>query len=288
MDLIKKSLNHCRQALDDAGLTTTEIDEVIIVGGSSRIPKVQDEVERLFGKEPRKGIDPDEAVVIGAAIHAGMLTGKVRDVSFQDVTPLTLGMRTVGNTATSIIPRNTPIPVSKTRTFSTASDFQRSMDIQVYQGESPVFNENKMLGCFTLVNLPPALAGSVKIDVTFNINGDGILGILALNKDTGEEQEMTINVSSGLSEEDVARITQEFEARNRAEALVSQAKKLMQDLEGRVDAELIQETEEKIKSMKLALQEHDVSLVHSTMQDISKILETAKILMYQEEETNSS
>ncbi len=286
-DLIKKSLDHCRRALDDAGLATSQIDEVLIVGGSSRIPRVQEEVERFFGREPRKGMDPDEAIVIGAAVHAGMLTGKVRDVSFQDVTPLTLGMRTVGNIATFIIPRNTPVPVSKTRTFSTASDFQRSMDIQVYQGESPIFNENRMLGCFTLINLPPAPAGTVKIDVTFSIDGDGILSVLARNKDTGDEQEMTINVSSGLSEEDVAQISQEFETRNSAEALVSQVKKAMQDLEGRIDDELKQEIEDKVKSVKSALQGHDVSLVHSTMQDLSKILETAKLVMNQEEETTS-
>jgi len=287
-DLINKSLDHCHRALEDAGMDNAHIDEVLLVGGSSRIPMVQEEVERFFGREPRKGIDPDEAIVIGAAVHAGMLTGKIQDVTFRDVTPLTLGMRTVGNKATCIIPRNTPIPVSNTRTFTTSADFQRSMDIEVYQGESLFFDENKMLGCFTLVNLPPAPAGETKIDVTFNINGNGILSVLALNKDTGNKQEMTISVSSGLSEEDVAQISHEFETYNSAETLVSQVKKLMQDLDGKLSDELKQEIENKIKSVKSALQGHDISIVQTDMQDLSKLLHVMGTLMNQDEENSSS
>lgn len=287
-DLIKRTLDYCRRALDDVDLSTSQIDEVLLSGGSSRMPKVQEEVGRFFGQEPRKGIDPDEAVVMGAAIHAGMITGEVQDISFVDVTPLTLGIRTIGNAATPIIPRNTTIPVSKTRRFSTASDFQRSMDIKVYQGESTIFDENKMLGCFTLVNLTPAPAGAVKIDVTFDMDSDGILNVLARNKGTGDEQEMNINLSSGLSEEDVAQISQEFEIRNSAEALVHQAKMTMQDLEGKITAELRQEIEDKANSVKSALKGQDVHLIHNTMQDLYKTVETVNVETNQEEATTSS
>ena len=220
IDLIKKSLDHCRRALDDVDLSASQIDEVLLVGGSSRMPRVQEEVERFFGQEPHKGIDPDEAIVMGAAIHAGMITGKVRDVSFLDVTPLTLGIRTVGDAATPVIRRNTTVPANETRTFATSSDFQRSMDILVYQGENPIFSENKMLGSFNIGSLNPAPAGVVKIDVTFNIDADGILNVLARNKENGDKKEITISVSSGLSEEEVAQISQEFETRNSAEALL--------------------------------------------------------------------
>jgi len=287
-DLIKKTVDYCRRALDDAGLSISEINEVLIVGGSSRIPKVQEEVERLFGQEPRKGIDPDEAIVIGAAIHASMLTGDVEDVSFLDVTPLTLGIRTVGDVATPIIPRNTTIPTCKSRTFSTASDFQRSMDIQVYQGESRICNDNKMLGCFTIVNLPPAPAGVVKVDVTFNIDADGILNVHARNNGTGDENEITISITSGLEEEEIEQISQEFKIRNNAEALVCQVKKILTDLEGRVTAELKEEVEDKVDSVKAALKGQDVPLISNTMQNLYKTLETVKVETDQEEAAASS
>ncbi|MFC2009365.1 molecular chaperone DnaK [Chloroflexota bacterium] len=287
-DLIKKTVDYCRRALDDAGLSISEIDEVLIVGGSSRIPRVQEEVERFFSQEPRKGIDPDEAIVIGAAIHASMLIGDVEDVSFLDVTPLTLGIRTVGDVATPIIPRNTPIPTCKTRTFSTASDFQRSMDIQVYQGESRIFDDNKMLGCFTIVNLPPASAGVVKVDVTFNIDADGILNVHAQNNGTGDENEITISITSGLKEEEIEQISQEFKIRNNAEALVCQVKKTLPDLEGRVTDELKEELEDKVDSVKAALKGQDVPLISNAMKDLCETLETVKIKTNQEEATTSS
>ncbi len=276
LDLIKQTLRCCRQALADARLTAGDISEVLLVGGSSRIPRVQEEVQEFFGREPRKGIDPDEAIALGAAIQAGMLSRELDDVVLSDVTPLTLGIRTVGGIATPIIPRSTPIPVSKTRTFSTAADMQRSIEVLVYQGERELFDENTMLGCFTLTGIPPAPAGEVKIDVTFNIDADGILNVTARDKSTGNEKELTISASSGLSREEVEQAARDLEVRDSASLLLHRAEKILQGLDDGA-GQLKQRIEGDIASLRSALQGQDLLSITSAVQQLGDSLQPAAV-----------
>ena len=268
MDLVEKTLGPCKQALTDAGKTTAQIDEVILVGGQTRMPLVQEKVKQFFGKEPNKGVNPDEVVAIGAAIQAGVLKGEVKDVLLLDVTPLTLGIETLGGVATPLIPRNTTIPTSKSQIFSTAADNQPSVEIHVLQGERPMAADNRTLGRFMLDGILPAPRGMPQIEVTFDIDANGILNVKAQDKGTGKEQKITITASSGLSKEEVAKMQrdaeahaaedtkrrEEIEARNMADNLAYTAEKTLRDNKDKIPADLNKEVEGKVKAVKDALQ----------------------------------
>lgn len=217
-DLVKRSMEPCKKALNDAGLSTSDIDEVILVGGSTRIPIIQEEVEKFFGKKPSKGVNPDEVVAIGAAIQGGVLTGDVKDVLLLDVTPLSLGIETMGSVFTKLIDANTTIPTKKSEVFSTASDNQPAVSIRVGQGERPMFNDNKEIGRFDLTDIPPAPRGVPQIEVTFDIDANGILHVSAKDKGTGKEQSIKIQASSGLSDAEIERMKKEAEENAAADA----------------------------------------------------------------------
>ncbi|HJX69579.1 MAG TPA: molecular chaperone DnaK [Dehalococcoidia bacterium] len=288
LDLIQKSFDSCHQALADARLSPSQINEVLLVGGTTRIPRVREEVRRFFGKEPRKGIDPDEAVVQGAAVCAGMLTGQVKGTSLVDVTPLTLGIRTLGGEATPVVPRGTIIPAHRSRVFSTANDLQNSIEIQVFQGEHRRFDDNTMLGSFEFVGLPLAHAGVAKIEVSFDIDANSILDISARDITTGKKKEMVITASSGLSREEVEQMALDFEIRSNAETLVHQAKETVQDLKDKLSLDLVKKVEGGINKIELALAGEDTSLVSSTMQTLSEMLQMVRASVPQQKEASPS
>ncbi len=277
-DLIEKSTGPVRQALTDANLKESEIEEVVLVGGQTRMPAVQERVKQFFGKEPHKGVNPDEVVAVGAAIQAGVLQGDVKNVLLLDVTPLTLGIETLGGVATPLIPRNTTIPTSKSQVFSTASDNQTSVEIHVLQGERPMANDNKSIGRFILDGILPAPRGLPQIEVSFDIDANGILSVSAKDKGTGREQRITITASSGLSKEEIERMTKEAEAhaeedrrrredietRNAADSLAYAAEKLIRDdTEGRLPQNLKDEVQEKINAVRQALERDDIAAIRS-------------------------
>ena len=214
-DLVQKTVEPCRQAMKDAGLSAAEINEVVLVGGMTRMPKVQEVVKQLFGKEPHKGVNPDEVVAIGAAIQAGVLAGDVKDVLLLDVTPLSLGIETLGGVFTRLIDRNTTIPTKKSQVFSTAEDSQSAVTIRVFQGEREMAQDNKMLGQFDLVGLPPAPRGVPQIEVGFDIDANGIVNVTAKDKGTGKEQQIRIQASGGLSEGDIEKMVKDAEVPRR-------------------------------------------------------------------------
>ncbi|MBN1485929.1 MAG: molecular chaperone DnaK [Chloroflexia bacterium] len=283
-DLVERSLGPVKQALSDANLQTGQIDEVILVGGQTRMPLVQKTVRDHFGKEPHKGINPDEVVAVGAAIQAGVLGGEVKDVLLLDVTPLTLGVETLGGVMTSIIPRNTTIPVRKSQIFSTATENQPSVEIHVLQGERPMAANNKTLGQFILDGIPPAPRGIPQIEVTFDIDADGILHVSAKDKATGREQKITIKASSGLSETEIDQMVQdaekhaeedlrhkqEVETRNQADNLAYQIERTLADLGDKVPADIRSEVEGKIAAVRSALEGDSTEQISVAMQELSQ------------------
>ena len=297
-DLIQKSLGPCEQALRDAKVTQAEIGEVILVGGMTRMPAIQEAVRKFFGKEPHKGVNPDEVVALGAAIQAGVLSGEVKDVLLLDVTPLTLSIETLGSVATPLIERNTTIPTKKSQIFSTAADGQSQVEIHVLQGERPMAADNKTLGRFILDGLPPAPRGIPQIEVTFDIDADGILHVAAQDKATGRAQSITITASSGLSKDEVDRMVQdadrhrqedesrkeEVETRNNADSLVYQAEKLIREQGEQVPDDLKSEVEGKIAATRSAMQGQDLAHLKKTVQELSESLQKVGAAMYQQPE----
>ena len=294
MDLLEKSIEPCRKALADAKLTTAQITDVILVGGQSRMPKVQDMVRRFFGKEPVKGVNPDEVVALGAAIQAGVIKQEIKDVLLLDVTPLTLGIETLGGVSTPLIPRNTTIPTSKSQTFSTAADNQPSVEIHVLQGERPMSADNRTLGRFMLDGILPAPRGVPQVEVSFDISADGILDVRAQDKGTGKEQKIRITASSGLNKEEVEKMRrdaeshaaddtrkkEEVEARNTADTLVYTAERTLREQGDKIPAELKQELEGKIAAVRSALQGTDAGYMRSTTQDLSNTMQKIGSAVY--------
>jgi len=295
-DLIEGSLEPCRQALTDAGLTAAQINDVILVGGQTRMPKVQDTLSKFFGREPVKGVNPDEAVALGAAIQAGVLKGEVKEVLLLDVTPLTLGIETLGRVATPLIPRNTTIPTSKSQIFSTAADSQPSVEIHVLQGERPMAADNRTLGRFMLDGILPAPRGMPQVEVTFDIDANGILNVSALDKGTGKEQKITITASSGLSKEEVekmkreaesfaaedAKRKEEIETRNSADSLAYTAEKTLRDYGDKIPTDVKQEIESKIANVKSALQGSDINSIRNSTQELSQAMQKVGASVYQQ------
>ena len=285
--LIDKTGGPCRQAITDAGLQASEIDEVILVGGMTRMPAVQEKVKSIFGREPSRSVNPDEAVAMGAAIQAGVLGGEVGDIVLLDVTPLTLGLETLGSVMTTLISRNTTIPTKKTETFTTAADGQTSVDIHVLQGERPMAGDNKSIGRFILDGLLPAPRGVPQVDVTFDIDANGILSVSAQDKGTGKEQRIVIQPSSGISKDEIDQMVDsaraheeedqrrraEVETRNQADSLVYSTEKLLQDNADKVPEDLKAEVEGKIATLKSAVAANNVAEMQTAMNDLNESLQ---------------
>lgn len=293
-DLVRRSMEPCKKALSDAGLSVSDIDEVILVGGSTRIPVIQEEVEKFFGKKPSKGVNPDEVVAIGAAIQGGVLTGDVKDVLLLDVTPLSLGIETMGSVFTKLIEANTTIPTKKSEVFSTASDNQPAVSIRVGQGERPMFNDNKEIGRFDLADIPPAPRGVPQIEVTFDIDANGILHVSAKDKGTGKEQSIKIQASSGLSDEEIDRMKREAEENaaadskkkeevevfNKADGLIFQTEKQLKEFGDKLSADKKTAIETAVADLKTAFEAKDLDSVKAKTEALDAAWMAASEEMY--------
>ena len=300
MDLVERTIQLCVQAFEAAkkgSAPIEQVDEVLLVGGQTRMPLVQDKVKQFFGKEPNKSVNPDEVVAIGAAIQAGVLKGEVKDVLLLDVTPLTLGIETLGGVATPLIPRNTTIPTAKSQIFSTAADNQPSVEIHVLQGERPMANDNRTLGRFMLDGILPAPRGVPQVEVTFDLDANGILNVRAQDKGTGKEQKITITASSGLSKDEVNKMQkeaemhaaedvkrrEEIEAKNMADTMAYQAEKTLRDNKDKIPADLNAEAESRIAAVKSALQGTDVNAIKSATQSLNETMQKIGQAVYQQQ-----
>jgi len=295
-DLVQRTVGPCENALNDAGIKAGEIDEVVLVGGMTRMPKVQETVKSFFGKEPHKGVNPDEVVAIGAAIQAGVLQGDVKDVLLLDVTPLSLGIETLGGVFTRLIDRNTTIPTKKSQVFSTAEDNQSAVTIRVYQGEREMAADNKMLGQFDLVGIPPAPRGVPQIEVTFDIDANGIVNVSAKDKATNKEQSIRIQASGGLTEDEIEKMVKDAEshaeedkkrrevidAKNQAEALIHSTEKSLADLGDKVSAEDKTAVENAVSELRTALEGDDKEAIDAKTQNLAQVSMKLGEAMYQQ------
>jgi molecular chaperone DnaK len=294
-DLIKRTLAPCKQAMKDAGLTAADINEVILVGGSTRIPRIQEEVEKFFGKKPSKGVNPDEVVAIGAAIQGGVLSGEVKDVLLLDVIPLSFGIETLGGVYTKLIEANTTIPAKKSELFSTAADNQSSVEIHVLQGERPMAKDNRTIGRFHLDGIPSAQRGVPQVEVTFDIDANGILHVSAKDKGTGKEQRIRIEASSGLTDEEIKKMKQEAEANaesdkkareqidklNMADSLIFQTEKQLKEFGDKLSETNKKALEEKLADLKNAYETKDMPSIDNAMEALNKVWQQASQEMYQ-------
>jgi molecular chaperone DnaK len=294
--LVERTLGPTRRALEDAGLTPDQIDRVILVGGSTRIPAVQEAIKKLIGKEPYKGVNPDEVVAMGAAVQAGVLTGDVKDVVLLDVTPLSLGIETAGGVFTKMIERNTTIPTSKTQIFSTYADNQTSVEIHVLQGERPMAADNKTLGRFILGDIPPAPRGVPQIEVTFDIDANGIVNVSAKDRGTGKQQKITITSSSGLSDEEIERMIKEAEAnaeadrkrkeevelKNEADQLIYTTDKTIKDLGDKVDQADIDKANSAKEALKKALEGGDIEAIRKAKDELLSVVQQLSVKLYEQ------
>ncbi|MDA9563879.1 molecular chaperone DnaK [Flavobacteriales bacterium] len=293
-DLIKRTIEPCRSAMKNAGLSNSDIDEIVLVGGSTRIPAIQDAVKEFFGKEPSKGVNPDEVVAIGAAIQGGVLTGEVKDVLLLDVTPLSLGIETMGGVLTKLIDANTTIPTKKSETFSTASENQPSVEIHILQGERPMAKDNRTIGRFHLDGIPPAPRGVPQIEVTFDIDANGIINVSAKDKATGKEQNIRIEASSGLSDEEIEKMKKEAEANadadnaakeqiekiNKADSLIFQTEKQLKEFGDKIPAEKKQPIEDALTELKKAHEAKDIATIEPAMAKLEEVFQAASQEMY--------
>jgi molecular chaperone DnaK len=301
-DLLQRTVGPTKQALSDAGLDASKIDEVVLVGGSTRIPRVQSIVKELFGKDPHKGVNPDEVVAVGAAIQAGVLAGEVKDLLLLDVTPLSLGIETLGGVMTTLIPRNTTIPTRKSEIFSTAADNQTSVEVHVLQGERPLARDNRTLGRFHLIGLPPAPRGIPQIEVTFDIDANGIVNVQAKDLGTGKEQKITITASSGLSKDEVDKMMreaeshadddkkrrEEIETRNRADQAVYAAERMLKDAGDKLSGIERAAVESAIEELKKANGGTDVAAINSAMEMLNKAQHAAAESLYKQAQAGGS
>ena len=301
-DLIKRTLEPCKKALEDAGVTKDQVDEVILVGGMTRMPKVREVVEEFFGSKPHTGVNPDEVVAMGAAIQAGVLQGDVKDVLLLDVTPLSLGIETLGGVFTRMIDRNTTIPTKKTQTYSTAEDNQNAVTIRVFQGEREMAADNKLLGQFDLVGIPPAPRGVPQIEVTFDIDANGIVNVSAKDKGTGKEQQIRIQASGGLSESDIEQMVQDAEkfaeedkkrreqaeARNQADSLVHATEKQLEEHGDKIDADTKAAVEAAIAETKTALEGDDLDAINAKAQALTDAAMKMGQQIYEKEQASAA
>lgn len=295
-DLVERTLGPTRQALSDAGMSSSDIDKIVLVGGSTRIPAVQEAIKRLTGKEPHKGVNPDEVVALGAAVQAGVLTGDVKDVVLLDVTPLSLGIETAGGVFTKMIERNTTIPTSKSQIFSTYADNQPSVEIHVLQGERQMAAGNKTLGRFILGDIPPAPRGVPQIEVTFDIDANGIVNVSATDKGTNKTQKITITSSSGLSDDEVERMMKDaeahaeedrqrkelIEAKNNADQLVYSTEKTIKDLGDKVDASEVEKANAAKDKVKAAIDSDDLEQIKSATEELTEIVQQLSVKLYEQ------